>query len=431
MMRPSALLYMYARRLRAHGAQELLAGLGIAIAVALVLSATLAERSISGSARDVVHAVAGPAQLQLRARSADGFDEALIARVRRLPGVLRAAPALEQSATLTSAGAEDTAVGGPVGRGSTGRGVRVTLAGADLRLATLDGLGETLPLGTLSGERIALSAATARALGISGRAPHAGTSGQPGAGAVLLRLRGGSARVAISAVLDRHDAGALSGALVAVLPLRRMQQLAGLPGRVSRILVQADPDRVAAVGAELRRVAGPGLEVAPADQDLGSLAQALGPSDLASGLFAAIGALLGFLLAFNAMLLTVADRRRTIADLRVEGATRATVAEMVLFEALCLGLAGSTAGVLAGWALATGAFHTSTGYLAEAFTLSPSTLLDARAVAGCSPPAWPAPCRCSTCARGGRATRCTGRAASRATRSAAPSVRGWRLLRRR
>jgi putative ABC transport system permease protein len=343
---------MYARRLRAHGAQELLAGIGIAAAVALVLAATLAEQSISGSARQVVHAIVGPAQLQLRARSEEGFPESTLARVQRLPGVARAAPLLDSRTTLTT----------PAGRSAS-----VQLAAADLRLATLDGLAETLPIGALTSNRIALTAAAARALGP--------------ARSVTVDLRGTAYTLAVSAVLGPRDAGALSAAPVAVMPLSLAQRLAGLPGRVTRILVQARPGRVAQVRRELHSLAGPSLEVAPAEQDLALLRQALSPSDLASGLFAAIGGLLGFLLAFNAMLLTVADRRRAIADLRIEGATRLTVIEMVAFEGLCLGLLASLAGIAGGWALATGAFHHSTAYLAQAFVLSPSTLLDARAVA--------------------------------------------------
>jgi len=441
-MRPSSLLYMYTRRLRAHGAQELLAAVGIAIAVALVLSATLAEQSISSSARQVVHTIVGPAQLQLRARSDQGFPEATLSRVQRLPGVARAAPLLDSNATVAA---------------PSGRSVRVQLAGADLRLATLDGLGETLPIDTLSSDRIALTDAAASALGValpasdsaarpaagsaagsaagpaapgSGARPAAGSGARPAAGsgarptagsgarptagsgarptAVMLDLRGRAYRLPVSAILGHRDAGALSGALVAVMPLSLAQRLAGLPGRVTRILVQARPGHIAQVRAELTSLASntantlntplnpppshtttvsnsspplSSLEVAPADQDLALLRQALGPSDLASGLFAAIGGLLGFLLAFNAMLLTVADRRRAIADLRIEGATRATVVEMVAFEGLCLGLAGSLAGVAGGWLLATGTFHHSTGYLSQAFVLSPSTLLDGRAVA--------------------------------------------------
>jgi len=356
-MRPSALLYMYLRRLRAHGVQELFAAIGIAIAVALVFAAMLAEQSISSSAGQVVRTIVGPADLQLRARSGEGFPEATFARVKRLPGVKQAAPLLEQTATIESAG---------------GRHVRVQLAGADLRLAVLDGLAETLPIGTLTSAKIGLSQATARALGMS--APGAAR------GSVTLKLRGRAYTLGVSAVLGPREAGALAHARVAVMELSRMQQLASLRDRITRVLVQSQPGRQAAVRAELARLAGGRLEVAPADQDVALLAQALGPSDLASGLFAAIGALLGFLLAFNAMLLTVSDRRRTIADLRIAGAGRATIVEMVLFEALCLGIAASLIGLLAGYLLSVGVFHQSTDYLAEAFTLSSGTVVGARAV---------------------------------------------------
>ncbi len=99
-MRPGALLYLYRRRLRVHAVQELLAGLGVAVAVALVFATLVAAGSVAGSAGEVVHAVIGPASLQLRARSADGFDERLLTRVERLPGVKQAAPLLEQTATV-------------------------------------------------------------------------------------------------------------------------------------------------------------------------------------------------------------------------------------------------------------------------------------------------------------------------------------------
>jgi putative ABC transport system permease protein len=356
-MRPSALLFMYRRRLKAHRTQELFAGIGIAIAVALVFSAILAEGSISSSAARVVHTVIGPADLQLRARSDEGFSEATSTRVKHLPGVKQAAPLLEQTATVTAAG---------------GRSISVEVAGTDLRLAVLDGLAETLPIGSLSTKGIALSQASAQALGI-------GRDGSKGA-TVSLKLRGRAYNLPVSAVLGAEAAGALSGARVAVMPLSHLQQLAGLPGRVTRIFVQSRPGQEAAVRAELQRLSGGQMEVAPADADIALLSQALGPSDLASGLFASIGAVLGFLLAFNAMLLTVSDRRRAIADLRIAGARRVTIAEMVLFEALCLGIPASLLGLGAGYLLSTGVFHQSTNYLAEAFTLSGGTVVSARAV---------------------------------------------------
>ena len=85
LMRTRALVYFYGRRLRVHAMQELLAGVGVAIAVALVFAVTVANSSITSSARRVVHAVIGPADLQLHARDPNGFDEHLIARVRTSP----------------------------------------------------------------------------------------------------------------------------------------------------------------------------------------------------------------------------------------------------------------------------------------------------------------------------------------------------------
>lgn len=348
-MRPSALIYLYARRLRAHGVQELLAGLGVAAAVALVLASTVAEQSISGSAQRVVRAVAGPAQLQLRARDGAGFGDGVLPRAEAVPGVAHAAGLLEQNASV---------------RGPDGKSVRVDVAGTDVSLATLDGLARTLPIGALSPGGIGLSLAGARALGV----PRAGAP-------VVLSTRGRAARLQVTAVLGPEAAGALSGALLAVMPLASMQRLTGLPHRLTRIFVQAAPGEETRVRAALRAIAGGRLTVSGSEQDVAVLRQALGPSGLASGLFAAIAALLGLLLAFNAILLTVPERRAAIADLRLAGAGRGAIVQLVLFQGLCLGAAASAAGLLAGWALSVGVFHASTGYLAEGFTLGGGTVI--------------------------------------------------------
>jgi putative ABC transport system permease protein len=367
LLAPGTLLYLYRRRLRVHAAQELFAGIGIAIAVALVFAATVAESSIAGASGEVIRAVTGPASLQLRARGGAGFDERLLGRVEHLPGVKLAAPLLEQTATLRTAGAHHTTI---------------DLAGTDTSLAVLDGLAETLPLAALTPGTIGLSKASADALGLAPptRSGSAGTRSDTAA-YVTLALRGHASTLRVSAVLGQEAIGALSRALVAVMPLARMQQLARLPRRITRIFIETRPGAQTAVGAELATLAGGRLQVAPADEDVTLLEQALGPSRLASGLFAAIGALLGFMLAFNAMLLTVPERRQAIADLRLAGARRAGIVQMVAFEALCLGAAASLVGLLAGYALSVGVLHQSSAYLTEAFTLGSSTILSVHALA--------------------------------------------------
>jgi putative ABC transport system permease protein len=351
-----ALAYLYRNRLRVHAAQELLAGLGVAVAVALVFATLIANGSIAGSASEVMHTVIGPANLQVRTQGPDGFSESLLARVEHLSGVKQAAPLLEETATLV---------------GPSGRRVAVYLAGADLSLATLDGLAHTIPRQSLSGDGISLSTATAAAL----RLPSTAAGAE--APALSLLLRGRAHPRKISAILGKEAAGALAGARIAVIPLGDLQALAGQPGRISRILIETEPDAEASVRKELVGLTAGRLTVARADQDLALLHQALGPSDQASGLFAAISALLGFLFAFNAMLLTAPERRQTIADLRVDGTRRGAITQMVIFQAMCLGLTASALGLLAGYALAVGLFHQSTGYLSQVFTLGSTTVVGA------------------------------------------------------
>ena len=356
-MRPYVLLYLYRNRLRVHTAQELLAGLGVAVAVALVFATLVANGSIAGSAGEVVRAAAGSATLQLEARGPDGVPGQLLEAVEALPGVKRAAPLLEQTATVVAKG----------GRDST-----VTITGTTVGLATLDGLSRTLPLSTLAPGGIGLSSTTARAIGLGDgrRWPISDRSEEK----VTVMLRGASSRLNVSAVLGPETFGALSRASVAVMPLPRLQQLAGLPDRVSRVLVEVDPGHELEVRQGLQRLAGSRLDVTAADRGLALLAQALRPSGQASDLFAAISALLGFLFAFNALLLTVPDRRQAIADLRVDGTGRAAIVQMVLSQGLLLGIAASLIGLLGGWALS-GAFHQSPGYLSRSFTLGASTVI--------------------------------------------------------
>jgi putative ABC transport system permease protein len=344
-MRLRVLVYLYRRRLRVHAVQELLAGFGVAIAVALVFAVTVANTSIASSAAKVVRAVVGPANLQLRARDNDGFDQRLLARVEHLAGVMQAAPLLEETATIIAPHDHRAAV---------------DIAGATVDLANLDGLAHTLPIAALTPGGIGISRTTADELGIaaSSRSQH-----------LSLAIRGRAAPVIVSGVLGPEAAGALSQAHVAVMPLHRLQEIAGLRGRITRILIETKRGQEATVRTELRALAGGRLTIVRADNDVTQLRRALGPSNQASAIYAAISVFLGILFAFNAMLLTVPERRQGIADLRLIGTKRSAIVQMVIFQALCLGFAAALVGILGGYALSKGAFRQSPGYLTPAFTL--------------------------------------------------------------
>lgn len=359
-MRPGTLLYFYGRRLRTHPIQELLAGAGIAIGVALVFAVIVANESIGGSTGQIVHGIAGSARLQLSARDDRGVTTQLLARVRALPGVTHASGLLEQRISID----------GPGGRASA------ELVGVDASLASLNGpltRGFDPAAALLLRSGVVLPAALADAIGLP---RSAGVQQQ-----VLVHVRGRSTPTRVAAVLGSELIGPLAATSTAVAPLPYVQQLAGLPHRVTRILVATRTGREAAVQQALERLADGRVAVASIDEEMRLLNQASAPNRQATSVFAVIAALVGGLLAFNAMLLTVPERRRSVAGLRLLGFTPRQVVVLLGFQAVALGVIASTVGLLAGDVLARTVFDTVPSYLTFAFavgagrTISPTTVV--------------------------------------------------------
>ena len=316
-MRPYALLYFYRRRLRVHAVQELLAGVGVAIAVALVFAALVAEGSVAGSAHEVVRAVVGPANLQLRAREGEGFDERLLAPVEHIAGVKQAAPLLEQIATIRKARRP-----AHVGRGGGHRR-------EPRRARTAWRTRCRSPPSRRAGSASAGPPPTRSASG--------GSDARVGETGVAADSAGSDAAEGLRRSSARNRRGALARTGRGDAPRAHAAAGRACDGRITRILV-AEQAGGAVDGASALEGSPDGrLDVAPADQDVALLRQALRPSDQASQLFAAIGALLGLLLAFNAMLLTVPERRQAIAELRIAGTRRLAIVQMVALSGVCSG----------------------------------------------------------------------------------------------
>ena len=360
MVRLPTLWYFYRKRLRVHAMQELLAATGIAAGVALVFAVQVANSSIVASARQILHGITGTATLQLAARDTQGFNEAALPQVRALPGVARAAPVLEQRATVVF----------------HGKRVAIDLVGVD---ASLPSLGGTTTQNLLVGgfglrPGIVLPSAVASALALPGPGPD-GT--RPKAS---LAVRGRSAQVEILGVLDSGVVGPVAGAMLAAVPLNYAQELTGLPEHITRVLVVPEPGKEAVVRAGLERMAGGRLKVAGVDDETRRLDQATGPIDQATGLFAAISAFVGLLFTFNAMLLTVPERRRFIAHLRIIGYRPWRIVQILGFQALMLGAFASAVGLAVGYVLSRAAAHDPPGYLTFAFPLGVEPVIAARTI---------------------------------------------------
>jgi putative ABC transport system permease protein len=355
-MSPRTLLYLYGWRLRAHPFQELLAGAGIAIGVALLFAVQVANHSITGSVEQLIHGITGQAQLELAARDAQGFDERLLLAVRALPGVETAAPSLERRAIVV----------GPRGRES------IELIGVDPSLAALGGRAtrDFGPSGlTIRRDGVLMPDRLVRATGT-----------RPGR-SVALQVGGVTRQVPVAATLTAAQIGPLTDSFVAVAPLEYVQQLVQMPGRISRVFVHARPDAVEQVRAALRQLAAGRLNVGPADSMVQRLRNATVPDDQSTMLFSAISAMIGVLFAFNAMLLTMPERRTFTAELRTQGFTPLQVVVVLGFQALMLGAFGSLGGLVLGDLLSRTVFHALPTYLAFTFPIGTQRVVPTGVVA--------------------------------------------------
>jgi putative ABC transport system permease protein len=354
-MRLRNLLFLYVQRVRAHPLQELLAMLGIAVGVALMFAVLVANGSVTGSVEQLVRGITGDAQLQVTARDRHGFDAKLATRIARLPDVRAAAPLVDVRTTLI----------GPGGASRT-----ADLIGGDARLGAIGGdlLRELVSPHIRLTRAVALPAPLAGALGVRGGDPVRMITGA--------RVRS----VPVATLLGGGELGGLVDSPIALAPLDYAQRLGDLRGRYTRVLVEAEPGRVERVRARLERLAGGRLDVTGADREARLLHRAAAPNDQSTALFAAISALVGLLFAFNAMLLTVPERRRFIADLRLEGLGDLTVVRLVLFDALVLGAAAAAVGLVLGDALSRDAFRAAPGYLSYAFAVGDQRIVSLGAV---------------------------------------------------
>jgi putative ABC transport system permease protein len=351
----ASLIHLYRVRLRSRLVQELLALAGIAVGVALVFAALVANTSLTGSVRQLTSGIVGQTRYQLAARSLEGFDQRLLADVQRLPGVKAAAPILEAQANVI----------GPRGRRS------VLFVGGDPRFARLGGVllrhFTAAQLGHQQG--LALPAPMATALGVS--------LGDP----VRVQIDTSTVPVLLGAELQQSDIGALVHSPVAIAPLPFAQRISGMTGRLTRIFVAPEPGHDRQVEAGLQRLAAGRLNVRAAGNDVAVFAQAAYPTNQSTALFSVFSALVGFLFAFSAVLLTVPQRRRLIADLRIAGHEPWVLVELLLFDALVLGSAGALLGLGLGDQVSRHLFGAVPGYLAYAFAIGSQRIVSWQSIA--------------------------------------------------
>jgi putative ABC transport system permease protein len=356
-MRLSSIAHLYRVRLKARTVlvQELLAVLGLSVGVALLFASQVASASLNGSVAQLASEIVGKMQYQLESRDRQGFDQRLLGQVQRLPGVRTAAPVLEEPANAI----------GPTGHRA------VELIGTDPSSALQDSpflahfhYAQIARLGAL-----ALPSSVAEGIGVQSLQP------------IELQIGASSVTALVGTELGVKAIGGLAHSPVAVAPLAYAQKLTGMRGRITRVFVQAIPGHDREVRAGLLRLAGNRLNVEPANFDVTLFGVAAAPANQGESLFSGISALVGFMFALSAMLLTLPLRQGLIGGLRANGATRLDIVEALLFDALVLGALAALLGLALGDLLSIAVFRSNPGYLSFAFPVGSQRIITWESIA--------------------------------------------------
>ena len=326
--------------------RTLLGILGIALGTAVYLSISLAAASALQSFQNGVTAVAGKAQWRLQSPGAP-LDESLFVKVRRLPAVAAAAPAVES--VLELAGPHQ----GPV-----------LLLGIDpfserpfrdYRFSRAAGLSDAAWSEFLTRpDAVLISQPLAARLGV-----HPGEAVSVMVGPRRRRLRIAGTFTSAGGLYP------LDGAVL-LMDIGAAQELLDRVGGLDYIdLIGAG--EAAHLPERLQPVLPPGVEVVrPAAQ--GSRTEGLVASyRLNLAVLSAIALFVGMFLIYQSVTLSVVRRRREIGLLRTLGMTPGQVLLLFLAEGLASGLLGGLLGVILGVGLARGVLAVMTQNLSSLY----------------------------------------------------------------
>ncbi|MGF1546652.1 MAG: FtsX-like permease family protein [Thiotrichales bacterium] len=311
------------RHQQRHPWQAVLAVLGIALGVAVVFAVDLANQSARWAMAHSIERLAGRATDQLIGGPA-GIDETFYPELRRALGLRAVAPVIEGLVRI--------------------EGETFHLLGLDpfaegpFRAHVVGVAGSVLSALLTQPATVLIPAQTAARLGLAAGGP------------IAVEVGGVTQTLTVVAFAESPaDApAALDGLLVA--DIATAQEVFGRVGRLDRIdLILTDAERARLVAA---LPSGVTLQSAESrNRVLLELTRAFHTNLTALSLLALV---VGGFLIYNTMTFSVLQRRPVLANLRLLGATRAEILQVVMLEALVLGVVGTLLGLAAGYLIAQG-----------------------------------------------------------------------------
>ncbi|PXX64204.1 putative ABC transport system permease protein [Nocardia tenerifensis] len=300
--------------LLAHRGRTVMSLVVMGVSAGLLVAVLSISGSVTGSVDRLTHSLGGRAALEVTGVTEAGFDQQLLQRIARTPGVDKAVPMLREQ----------------IGTGAD----RALLIGADQSVGALGG--------ELAGP---MTAQIGKLLAV----PDGVLVGAAMGHAEGDRFRLGTGTVTVAGVLDEDTSKRLNGGHLVAAPLGLAQKVTGRIGRLDSVqIIPARDARVDALRAELTAVVDGRAVVAEPSL---RTAQAGGAVQLVrySTMMASAAALIvSAFLIYNAMSMAIAQRRPMLSLLRAIGGKRGPMVRDLLAEAALLGVLGGGAGAVLG-----------------------------------------------------------------------------------
>jgi putative ABC transport system permease protein len=316
------------RRVRLQKVHTLMTVAGICLGVAAIISIGIVNKSVMRSFEDSINRVTGRAALQVTG-PASGFPEGLIERVQAVPGVEYAVPVIDTQGLLVGAREPSLMIlGVDVLQDSNIRDYKLSDESADipdplLFLARPDSILLTRELADREGIKIDQKIRVQTVRGIQ-----------------TFRVRG---------LLNPEGPAKTMGGNIAIMDYPAAQMAFGKEGRIDRIDVSLlHGEDLEAVRDRIKKVLPEGYSVVTPEGRTKQVELLISHFQKNINLISFIAVFVGMYLIYNAVSISVVQRRKEIGILRALGTTRRQIIALFLGETFVTAIVGSALGLLVG-----------------------------------------------------------------------------------
>jgi putative ABC transport system permease protein len=313
------------RHIRFQKAQTILSLAGICLGVAAIVSIGIVNKSVLRSFEDSITEATGRAALQVTGAQS-GFPEAILEKVRAVPGVEYAVPVVDTDGLLSKGKERSIMV----------LGVDV-LVDSQIRNYSLSNESADIPdplLFLAKPDSILITKAMAEREGI---ALDQKIQVETVQGTRTFRVRG---------ILNPEGPAKVMGGNLAVMDIYAAQMTFGKEGRIDRVDVSLlRGEKLETVRQRIRAALPEGYTVETPVGRTRQIEGMLSKFQTGLNLISIFAIIVGMYLIYNAVSISIVHRRKEIGILRALGSTRGEIMRLFMGETLVISVVASTLGV--------------------------------------------------------------------------------------